>query len=145
MSKPKKLKEQDKLLNEYRGASPDRKNEIKSIFSKMFNAIRGFVANLIPEAVYKFLPDSLVGFLKKEKAESTGAVADTPTSRQAAASARTEAITQGAATDQAGGAPQVNIVNNSTDNRTNQQNIQSNSHPVMDNDPLLKSLVGVPI
>ena len=43
MSKPKKLKEEDKLLDEYRGASPDRKNEIKSIFSRHYRAqgIRG--------------------------------------------------------------------------------------------------------
>ena len=64
-----------------------------------------------------------------------------PTSQQIQAKQRTDLINQRALNEQAGGAPQVNIVNNSTDNRTNQQNVQSNSHPVMDNDPVLKSLV----
>ena len=64
-----------------------------------------------------------------------------PTPQQIQAKQRTDLINQRALNEQAGGAPQVNIVNNSTDNRTNQQNVQSNSHPVMDNDPLLKSLV----
>ena len=119
-------------------------DKIKSVFAAIFNAVKGMIAGLIPDFAYKFLPDSFVNFLKGEQAGAPISTS-TPTSRQAAASARTETITQGAATDQAGGAPQVNIVNNSTDNRTNQQNVQSNSHPVMDNDPLLKSLVGVPI
>ena len=64
-----------------------------------------------------------------------------PTPQQIQAKQRTDLINQRALNEQAGGAPQVNIVNNSTDNRTNQQNVQSNSHPVMDNDPVLKSLV----
>ena len=119
-------------------------DKIKSVFAAIFNAVKGMIAGLIPDFVYKFLPDSFVNFLKGEQVGAPVSTS-TPTSKQAAASARTETITQGTMTDQAGGAPQVNIVNNSTDNRTNQQNVQSNSHPVMDNDPLLKSLIGAAI
>ena len=114
-------------------------DKIKSIFSKMFNAIRGFVANLIPEAVYKFLPDSLVGFLKKEKEESVGTVANTPTSAQAASAQRTQAIDASPQTNANMGGQTV-VMDNSARTVNNATTVQQASHFIVNPDPLLREL-----
>ena len=100
--------------------------------------------NIVGGPLEKIYNIDLIGEQKKAS-ELELKQLEEPTPQQIQAKQRTDLINQRALNEQAGGAPQVNIVNNSTDNRTNQQNVQSNSHPVMDNDPLLKSLVGVPI
>ena len=119
-------------------------DKIKNIFSKMFNAIRGFVANLIPEAVYKFLPDSLVGFLKKEKEESVGTVANTPTSAQTSSAQRTEVINETPQTNGGTGGQNI-IVDSSARTVNNATTVQQASHFIVNPDPLLKQLTTMSI
>ena len=82
--------------------------------------------------------------MKKEKEESVGAVANTPTSSQAASAQRTEVINETPQTNGGTGGQNV-IVDSSARTVNNATTVQQASHFIVNPDPLLKQLTTMSI